>query len=64
MLSPHKKEKKEQKRTQKAGMHKEYSIEKWNIISPLGISVQMTNQRSSVNLCKRRCSTAINPQIN
>ena len=32
---PTKKEKKEQNKTQKAGMHREYSIEKWNILFPL-----------------------------
>ena len=63
MLSPHKKENKEQKKTQKVGMHKKYSIEKWNIIPPLWLSIQMANQCSCVNLCKLRCSTAIDPQI-
>ena len=64
MPPPHKKEKKEQKKIQKAGMHKEYSIGKWNILSPLCLLTQITNQRSCVNLCKLRCSTGINLQIN
>ena len=64
MPPPTKKEKKEQKTTHKAAMHKEYSIEKSNILSPLCISIQITNQCSCVNLCKLRCSTAINLQIN
>ena len=64
MPPPTKKEKKEQKKTQKAGMHQEYSIEKWSVLSPLCILIQITNQCSCVNLRKLRCSTAINLQIN
>ena len=64
MPPPNKREKKEQMKTQKAGMHKEYSIEKWNTLSPPRILIQITNQRAYVNLCKLRCSTAINLQIN
>ena len=64
MPPPNKNVKKEQQKTQKAGMHKEHSIEKWNILSPLCILIQITNQRSCVNLCKLRCSTVINLEIN
>ena len=45
-------------------MHKEYSIEKWNIRSSLCMLIAFTNQRAYVNLCKLRCSTAINLEIN
>ena len=57
------KEKKEQK-TQKIGMLKEHSIEKWNILSPLWTLILIPNQHLCVNLFKIHCSTVINLQIN